>query len=89
MLHDHRAGTTRRKRIPAKVVREVLRLKRDVYPDFSVKHFHEFLLSKHTLTIGSTWTKRLLQEAGHVPSQARAGDGRHVAVPGCLDASVG
>ncbi len=73
MLRDQRAGTPRRKRIPAKVVKEILRLKRDIYADFSVQHFHEFLLERHKLTIGYTWTKLLLQEAGLAEKFAQRG----------------
>lgn len=73
MLRDQRAGTPRRKRIPAKVVKEILRLKRYIYPDFSVKHFHEFLLEKHKMSIGYTWTNLLLQDAGLAEKFAQRG----------------
>jgi len=73
MLRDQRAGSPRRKRIPSKVVGEILRLKREVYPDFSVKHFHEFLLEKHKLSIGYTWTNLLLQDAGLAEKFAQRG----------------
>jgi transposase len=63
-LLDKRAGTPRRKRVKAKTVEEVLRLRRERYAEFSVKHFHERLLEKHGFGISYTWTKQLLQAAG-------------------------
>jgi len=65
-LVDHRKGRTMHKRISADTIREVCRLKRDEYPDFSVKHFHEHLLEKHHIEISYTWTRVVLQDAGIV-----------------------
>jgi Homeodomain-like domain len=65
-LHDRRAGWTRPPRIPAKVVDEVCRLKRDVYPDFSVRHFHEFAVARHGVKVSYTWVKEILQMHGLV-----------------------
>src|SRR5687767_12202627 len=62
-LVDGRAKRTVRKRLPEKLLREVLRLKRDIYPDFTVRHFHQFITEKHGLKISYTWTKVLLQTA--------------------------
>lgn len=50
-LRDNRAKTPRRKRIPVKTISELCRLKKEVYPDFSVKHFHEYATDKHGLGI--------------------------------------
>jgi transposase len=65
-LVDHRKGRTMRTRIPAETIREVCRLKRDEYPDFSMKHFHEQLTEKHDIDISYTWTRVVLQDAGIV-----------------------
>lgn len=62
-LRDGR-GKPRRKRIPVDAVQRILWLRREKYPDFSVKHFHDFLTEKHGTTISYTWVKLLLQEAG-------------------------
>lgn len=62
-LRDGR-GHPRRGRIPMDVVQRILWLRREKYPDFSVKHFHEFLREKHGAAISYTWVKELLQEAG-------------------------
>jgi hypothetical protein len=37
----------RRLRIPPETIQEVCRLKREVYPDFSVRHFYEKATEKH------------------------------------------
>jgi hypothetical protein len=74
-LLDGRAGCERCKRIPEAVQREVCRLKREVYPDFSVRHFHERLTEKHGVELSYTWTKNLLQAAGLV--EKAPGRGRY------------
>jgi hypothetical protein len=61
---DRRGGGTRRKRIRVETVEEVFRLKRDRYPDFSIKHFHDTITEKHGIAISYSWTRYLLQEAG-------------------------
>ncbi len=65
-LRDGRATWNRPKRLAPELVEEVCRLKRDVYPDFSVRHFHEFVTEKHGLAISYTWTKDILQMRGLV-----------------------
>lgn len=65
-LLDGRAGNERKKRIAPAVLAEVCRLKREVYADFSVKHFHEQLTEKHKVAASYTWTKEVLQAAGLV-----------------------
>jgi transposase len=65
-LQDNRRGRFVKKKILAKDIREMCRLKRDVYPDFNVKHFHDVLTDKHGIKIGYTWTLKVLQEAGIV-----------------------
>jgi transposase len=65
-LIDKRTGRPSSKRAPYEVVENVLKLFREKYYDFNVKHFHEFLESEHGIIYGYTWTKNLLQEAGYV-----------------------
>ena len=72
-LLDGRAGCERRKKIPEEVLREMCRLKREVYPDFSVRHFHEQLVGKHRIDLSYTWTKNVLQAAGVVPKESGRG----------------
>ena len=59
-LRDGRAGGQRRKRTPLATIEKVLQLRRERYPDFSVKHFHEQITEKHGLRISYTWTKQVL-----------------------------
>jgi len=63
-----RRGTraARRLRIPPEVIHEVCRLKREVYPDFSVRHFYEKVTEKHGLGLSYNWARLVLQEAGVV-----------------------
>jgi hypothetical protein len=65
-LLDGRAGCERTTRVAEHILREVCRLKREVYPDFSVRHFHERLTAKHGISLSYTWTKNVLQAAGIV-----------------------
>src|SRR5262245_5220322 len=63
-----RRGTpgARRLRIPLEVINELCRLKREVYPDFSVRHFYEKATEKHGLRLSYNWARLVLQEAGVV-----------------------
>jgi hypothetical protein len=65
-LHDGRARNGPPRRIPAATVAELCRLKREVYPDFSIRHFHEFVMKKHGIKVSYTWAKEVLQSAGLV-----------------------
>lgn len=65
-LHDGRVGKESPRRIPVAVIEEVIRLYRDEYFDFNVRHFHEKLVEKHSLKVSYTWVKALLQGSGLV-----------------------
>jgi hypothetical protein len=65
-LHDARIGKESPRRMPIAVVEEVLRLYRDEYFDFNVRHFHEKLIEKHKIAVSYTWVKMLLQGSGLV-----------------------
>jgi transposase len=65
-IFDGRGGKPRRRRIALKTIEEVCRLKREVYPDFSVRHFYERATEKHKLKLSYTWTRLVLQTAGLV-----------------------
>jgi hypothetical protein len=56
----------RRLRIAPEVIGELCRLKREVYPDFSVRHFYEKATEKHGLGLSYNWARLVLQEAGVV-----------------------
>jgi hypothetical protein len=72
-LLDGRAGCEREKKIREEVLREICRLKREIYPDYSVRHFHEQLVGKHRIDLSYTWTKNVLQAAGVVPREGGRG----------------
>jgi hypothetical protein len=63
-LRDRRAGKYQPLRIPEPVVEELCRLKRDVYPDFSMRHFYEFVTEKHKLKLSYTFARNILQARG-------------------------
>ena len=63
-LRDGRTGKRQPRRISEETEREVCRLKREVYRDFSVRHFHEFATTRHGLNLGYTWTLTVLQKHG-------------------------
>lgn len=65
-LHDGRVGRESPRRVPVAVMEEVLRLYREEYFDFSVKHFHEKLTERHSICLSYTWVKGLLQGSGLV-----------------------
>lgn len=75
-LRDYRCGKPRRKRIPVKTIEEVCRLKKTVYPDFSVKHFYEYITEKHKLALSYNWTRIVLEEAGIVEKAPSRGKHR-------------
>lgn len=74
-LVDGRRGKPRRSRIPLKTIQEICRLKREVYADFSTRHFYEHATEKHDLKLSYQWTLHVLQAAGIV--QKEGGRGRY------------
>jgi hypothetical protein len=65
-LRDRRAGRRQPRRITEKTLNELCRLKREVYPDFSIRHFHQFATEKHRLKLSYTKTRDILQVRGLV-----------------------
>jgi hypothetical protein len=74
-LVDQRSGRPRRKRIALETIEKICQLKRERYPDFSVRHFWEKLGEEHHVDIGYTWVKLTLQAAGL--AEKSAGRGRY------------
>ena len=72
-LHDRRLGQPSPRRMDAGVKAEVCRLFREVYPDHTVKHFHEQLVKRHNYCLGYTVTKLTLHAAGLVKPAVRRG----------------
>jgi hypothetical protein len=63
-LEDGRRGKEQPRHIPEAVEAELCRLKREIYPDFTVRHFHEFGEKRHGFTHSYTWTLTVLQRHG-------------------------
>lgn len=63
-LADGRAGRSMPKRVTAATQKKILRLRKERYFDFNVKHFHEHLVDKHKVQVSYTYTKGLLQQTG-------------------------
>src|SRR3954454_2447778 len=71
-LADRRKGKVSFRRVALKTCEEVLRLYREKYFDFSIRHFHEKLQSEHNLELSYTWVQQALQGAGLVNGAADA-----------------
>lgn len=74
-LMDHRNGRFVKTKILSEDIQEICRLKKEEYPDFNVKHFHEKLTAEHGFDLSYSWTRKLLQEAGIV--KKAPGRGKH------------
>ena len=72
-IMDQRGGRPRRKRIKAGTIELLCRLKRDLYPDFSLRHFYEHVSEKHRVKISYNWLRLMLQEAGIVAKEPARG----------------
>ena len=73
-LYDRRHGPSRRK-APAPEVQRLLRLHRERYRGWTVRHFYSFAGREHGVTLSYSFVKLALQEAGLVrKGRAR---GRH------------
>jgi len=72
-LFDRRLGKPSPKRVPLETIAEVLRLYREKYAGFSVKHFHEKLVEQHKISLSYTWVKAALQARGLVEKEAKRG----------------
>ena len=59
------------KRVPLKVVQQVLTLYRERYFDLNVLHFQEKLRDQHGIALSYTWVKTALQSAGLVAQDIR------------------
>ena len=70
---DQRGGRPRRKRIKAGTLELLCRLKRDIYPDFSLRHFYEHVTEKHGVKVSYNWLRLMLQEAGVVQKEPARG----------------
>ncbi len=65
-LFDRRRQTPSPKRAPLVEVERVLRLYRETYQGFNVRHFHEIAQQQHGVRLSYSFVKKALQEAGLV-----------------------
>src|SRR5215472_4885041 len=70
---DQRGGRPRRKRIKAGTIELLCRLKREVYPDFSLRHFYEQVTERHGVKVSYNWLRLMLREAGVVEKEPARG----------------
>lgn len=72
-LFDHRRQMPSPRRAPPAEVERVLRLYRERYRGFNVRHFHEIARREHQVQLSYSWVKDALQLAGLVPKQRPRG----------------
>jgi transposase len=72
-LFDRRRQRPSPKRVEMATVEKVLRLYREQYFDFNVKHFAEKLAEEHAIQLSYTWIKTALQTAGLVAQSRKRG----------------
>jgi transposase len=72
-LVDARLGKASARRVPVDEMTRMLGLFETHYKDFTVKHFHEKLVSAHGFTRSYSWTKSALQAHGQVFKAPRRG----------------
>jgi hypothetical protein len=72
-LRDRRIGKVSPRRAPARELERMQQLYRELYGDFTVKHFHEHLVRRHNYKLGYTVTRLSLQAAGLVRKAKRRG----------------
>src|SRR5918996_5675302 len=72
-LIDRRRGRISERQVPLTTVEEVLRLYKEQYFDFNVRHFHEKLVAEHNIKLSYTWVKLALQGAGLVKKGRKRG----------------
>jgi len=72
-LFDRRLQRPSPKRVPLATVEKVLRLYREKYFDFNVRHFTEKVQQEHGIDLSYTWIKTALQTAGLVAKSKKRG----------------
>lgn len=75
-LLDRRRQLPGPRRVPLHTVKQVLRLYREEYMDFNMRHFHEKLKAEHRIELSYQWVKTALQTAGLVAKARKRGPHR-------------
>jgi transposase len=72
-LIDRRLLRPSKRRVPPKQVEQVLRLYREQYAGFNVRHFHQIARREHGVTISYSFVKQTLQAAGLIKKHRARG----------------
>ena len=75
-LLDRRTGRPSPKRASFPEVERILRLYREEYPGFNMRHFHQKATELHGVKLGYTFVRKALQGAGLVSRRTRRGPHR-------------
>ena len=75
-LADRRKGKVSFRRIPLKIVEQVLGLYQEKYFDLNVRHFREKLGEEHGIELSYTWVYKALVGAGLVQKRRKRGPHR-------------
>jgi transposase InsO family protein len=76
-LLDRRCGKPCVRRVPLATVEQILRLYRERYGGFNVRHFHQVLRRAHGVAVSYSFVKQALQGAGLVKKRRPRGRHRH------------
>jgi len=80
-LLDRRTGKPSPRRAPFAEVERILRLYRETYHGFNIRHFHQQVSQKHGVTLSYTFVQKALQESGLVPREKKRGPHRMRRIP--------
>ena len=72
-LMDRRCGKPSIRRVPVATVEQILRLYRERYRGFNVRHFHQLARREHGVTVSYSFVKQALQTAGLVKTRRPRG----------------
>src|SRR5262249_41095598 len=72
-LRDGRSGRRMPMRIPTETVEQLCRLRQETYPDFSIRHFHQFATEKHGIRMSYTMVRNVLIGRGLAEKAAARG----------------
>src|SRR5512139_3935445 len=75
-LFDRRQRRPSPRRVALATVQRVLRLYREEYQGFNIRHFHELLKEEQGIGLSYTWVKTALQGAGLVSRRRKRGPHR-------------
>lgn len=75
-LYDRRRRVPSPKRIPMETAQKILRLYREEYFDFNMRHFHQEIREKHGISLSYSWIRGLLQSSGLVIKSKKRGQYR-------------